>query len=96
MKNVVLVAPYFGGTMVHAMRCFAALEDVPSTDRAREHNDIWLPWLTRELEKLGLRVNPSVGNFVLVRFPDEKAKNADAAWTHLQQNGVLVRKMGGL
>ena len=73
----------------------AALEDVPSTDRAREHNDIWLPWLTRELEKLGLRVNPSVGNFILVRFPDEKAKNADAAWTHLQQNGVLVRKMGG-
>jgi D-alanine-D-alanine ligase-like ATP-grasp enzyme len=28
MKNVVLVAPYFGGNMVHAMRCFAALEGV--------------------------------------------------------------------
>jgi biotin carboxylase len=28
MKNVVLVAPYFGGNMVHAMKCFAALEGV--------------------------------------------------------------------
>jgi D-alanine-D-alanine ligase-like ATP-grasp enzyme len=28
MKNVVLVAPYFGGNMVHAIRCFAGLEGV--------------------------------------------------------------------
>jgi histidinol-phosphate aminotransferase len=68
----------------------AALEDVAATDRAREHNDIWLPWLTRELERLGLTVNPSVGNFILVRFTD-----ADAAWSHLQKSGVIVRKMGG-
>lgn len=27
MKNVVVVAPYFGANMLHAMRCFAALED---------------------------------------------------------------------
>jgi histidinol-phosphate aminotransferase len=66
----------------------AALEDVTATDRAREHNDIWLPWLARELEKLGLAVNPSVGNFLLVRFPD-----ADAAWSHLQKSGIIVRKM---
>jgi histidinol-phosphate aminotransferase len=66
----------------------AALEDVAATDRAREHNDIWLPWLARELGALGLRVNPSVGNFLLVRFPD-----ADAAWSHLQRNGIIVRKM---
>ncbi|MBX6370134.1 MAG: histidinol-phosphate transaminase [Rhodospirillales bacterium] len=67
----------------------AALEDVAATDRAREHNDIWLPWLARELENLGLEVNPSVGNFLLVRFAD-----ADAAWSHLQKNGIIVRKMG--
>jgi histidinol-phosphate aminotransferase len=66
----------------------AALEDVAATDRAREHNDIWLPWLARELGELGLEVNPSVGNFLLVRFPD-----ADAAWSHLQRNGIIVRKM---
>jgi histidinol-phosphate aminotransferase len=71
----------------------AALADLTAVDRAREHNDIWLPWLTRELTALGLTVNPSVGNFVLVRFPDG-ARNADAAFAHLQSRGILTRKMG--
>ncbi len=26
MKNVVLVAPYFGGNMLHCMRCFIKLD----------------------------------------------------------------------
>ena len=47
----------------------AALEDVAAVDRARAHNDIWRPWLERELTALGLGVTPSVANFVLVRFP---------------------------
>jgi histidinol-phosphate aminotransferase len=68
----------------------AALEDVTATDRAREHNDIWRPWTERELARLGLAVTPSVGNFVLVAFED-----ADAAWAHLQQHGIITRKMGG-
>jgi histidinol-phosphate aminotransferase len=68
----------------------AALEDVTATDRAREHNDIWRPWTERELARLGLTVTPSVGNFVLVEFPD-----ADAAWAELQRSGIITRKMGG-
>jgi histidinol-phosphate aminotransferase len=67
----------------------AALADVAAVDRAREHNHIWLPWFSRELTALGLTVNPSVGNFVLVRFPD-----ASAAFAHLQSRGILTRKMG--
>lgn len=73
----------------------AALADVAAVDRAREHNDIWLPWFTRELTGLGLTVNPSVGNFVLARFPDAASRNADAAFAHLQSRGILTRKMGG-
>jgi histidinol-phosphate aminotransferase len=73
----------------------AALDDVTATDRAREHNDIWLPWLTRQLRQIGLEVNPSVGNFVLVRFPAEASRNADAAFAFLQARGIITRKMGG-
>jgi histidinol-phosphate aminotransferase len=73
----------------------AALEDATATDRAREHNDIWLPWLTRQLRELGLELTPSVGNFVLARFPAEPARNADAAWSFLQAKGIITRKMGG-
>ena len=73
----------------------AALDDVAATDRAREHNDIWRPWLTRELEALGLAVNPSVANFVIARFPGERGKTADAGFEFLKSRGILTRKIGG-
>ncbi|HEV8028311.1 MAG TPA: histidinol-phosphate transaminase [Stellaceae bacterium] len=69
----------------------AALEDIAAVDRAREHNDIWRPWLERELEALGLTVTPSVANFVLVRFA-AAPRNAEAAFAFLQSRGILVRK----
>ena len=30
-------------------------------------------WLTEELPKLGLRVTPSVGNFILIHFPTTRS-----------------------
>jgi histidinol-phosphate aminotransferase len=71
----------------------AALEDVEALARARAHNDRWLPWLSERLAALGLPLTPSVGNFVLPRFPDEPSKNADAAFAFLQSRGILARKM---
>ena len=44
---------------------------------------------------LGLTVHPGVANFVLVRFPDEPARNAASALAFLKQRGVLVRGMAG-
>jgi histidinol-phosphate aminotransferase len=70
----------------------AALEDVSALDRAREHNDLWRPWLERELAGLGLAVNPSVANFVLVRFP-RAPKNSEAAFAFLKARGILTRQM---
>ncbi|MBV9521821.1 MAG: histidinol-phosphate transaminase [Alphaproteobacteria bacterium] len=72
----------------------AALGDIAALDRAREHNDIWRPWFTRALEALGLEVNPSVGNFVIARFP-AAPKHADAAHAFLRQRGILTRRMNG-
>jgi len=71
----------------------AALEDVAAVDKARAHNDVWRPWLARELEALGLEVVPGVANFVLARFP-APPKDAAAAWDFLRQRGILVRKVG--
>ena len=42
----------------------AALADIAHSDASRTNNDIWLPWLSAELAKLGLKPLPSVGNFV--------------------------------
>ena len=72
----------------------AAVEDVEAFNRARAHNERWLPWFSERLAALGLRLTPSVANFVLARFPDDPLRNADAAFAFLQSRGILTRKMG--
>jgi histidinol-phosphate aminotransferase len=73
----------------------AAVEDTASLARARAHNDRWQPWFSERLAALGLPLTPSVGNFVLARFPDEPGHNAEAAFAFLQSNGILTRKVAG-
>ena len=67
----------------------AALADIAHTDAVRTNNDVWLPWLTSELRRLGLAVRPSVGNFILVGFGTRAA--AEAANAHLMADGVIPR-----
>ena len=69
------------------------MADQDFVERAIAHNDIWLGWLSAELTRLGLEVTPSVGNFVLVHFPADGARNAHAADSYLQDNGFVVRRM---
>ena len=69
----------------------AAIKDQAFTEAAIAHNEKWLRWLTAEFGKLGLGVTPSVGNFLLVHFPDRKpAPDADR---HLLDHGIIVRRM---
>ena len=75
-----------------AAAAVAAVADRAHIETAQRHNARWLPWLTQEVEKLGLKVVPSVGNFILIRFASaQAAAKADAA---LQQRGVILRTMG--
>lgn len=71
----------------------AALEDKAHVEASRELVVEWLPRLTQEIRGLGYETFPSAGNFLLIRFKDvDTAKAADA---HLQQNGIIVRPVGG-
>jgi histidinol-phosphate aminotransferase len=69
----------------------AALDDVAALDRAREHNDLWRPWLERELKSMGLELSNGVANFVLARFPPPRGPGA--AFAFLQARGILTRKV---
>lgn len=75
----------------------AALSDRDFVERSRRHNDVWRPWLAERLTELGLKVHPSVGNFLLVSFAGAGAHNdpAEAARQYLKSRGILVRQMGG-
>lgn len=70
----------------------AAVRDVEFTRKAKEHNDRALPWLKSQMEKCGLKVYPSVANFILVEFPDS-SKNADNADSYLMERGLIGRKV---
>lgn len=73
----------------------AAIKDTAFTEAAVEHNDIWLPWLTGEIGKLGIEVTPSVGNFLLLRFPEEPGRAAADADTFLTDRGLYLRRLEG-
>jgi len=71
----------------------AAVRDTAHVDQAIAHNERWLPWLSEALQALGLTVTPSVGNFLLVHFPDREGARASDADAALQAAGVVTRRV---
>lgn len=74
----------------------AALQDTEFLAKSRDHNATWLPWLSERLSAIGLTVYPSIGNFVLVRFPDDDKHNAMAALDFMQGRGIIPRDTSGV
>ena len=72
----------------------AAIRDNAHVARSREHNTRWLAWLTEKIGKLGLAVTPSVGNFLLIHFPDTKGRTAKEADAFLTKRGLILRQVG--
>ena len=78
----------------------AAIRDRAHVERTADHNQRWLAWLSEELAALGLRVTPSVGNFVLMHFPGEGQHvpgegqyGAEAADAFLSARGYILRRV---
>jgi Histidinol-phosphate/aromatic aminotransferase and cobyric acid decarboxylase len=73
----------------------AAIQDDAHVAKSIEHNETWLAWLTREIEALGLTVTPSVGNFLLIHFPQEEGRTAKDADAFLTSRGLILRRIDG-
>ncbi|WP_315837584.1 histidinol-phosphate transaminase [Bradyrhizobium prioriisuperbiae] len=71
----------------------AALEDTEHYEMSRTHNERWRTLLTEDIGKLGLKVTPSVGNFILIHFPLDKGKTSDEADAFLTQRGLILRAL---
>ena len=71
----------------------AAIQDDAHVAKAVEHNEQWLAWLAREIESLGLKVTPSVGNFLLVHFPKDPGRTAKEADAFLSSRGLILRRI---
>jgi histidinol-phosphate aminotransferase len=73
----------------------ASVRDREHIARSVAHNERWLAWLTDEFDRLGLRVTPSVGNFLLVHFPEDGRHGAAAADDYLTARGYILRRVTG-
>jgi histidinol-phosphate aminotransferase len=73
----------------------AAIRDTAHVERARAHNTQWLTWLTEEIRELGLKVTPSVANFLLIHFPETPGKTAKEADAFLTKRGLILRGVAG-
>jgi len=71
----------------------ASLADTAHLERSRDHNAKWLAWLSDEIGKLGLTVTPSVANFILIHFPQDKGRTADDADAFLTKRGLILRAL---
>ena len=59
----------------------------------KAHTEKWRDWLTEEVSKLGLKVTPSVANFILIHFPLEKGKTSADADAFLTKRGLVLRAL---
>jgi histidinol-phosphate aminotransferase len=69
----------------------AALRDHAHIERSIAHNEKWRSWLTEEIRALGLIVDDSVCNFVLIHFSGPH--RAQAADSFLSARGLILRNV---
>ncbi|MCY3996957.1 MAG: histidinol-phosphate transaminase [Rhodobacter sp.] len=70
----------------------AALRDREFAGKCVEENTRWREWLAGALATEGIPSDRSHANFILARFAD--AEEADACNARLNDNGLIVRKVG--
>ena len=80
----------FSTALMQQLVGVAAIRDSAHVAAAVAHNNKWRAWLTTEIRKLGLKVDDSAANFVLIHFkPGEKS--AAKADEFLSKRGLILR-----
>lgn len=69
----------------------AAINDDAFQAKSAEHNDTEQRRVTAAVEKAGFKTYPSVGNFVLIEFPEESRRTSADADAFLRSRGVVIR-----
>jgi histidinol-phosphate aminotransferase len=73
----------------------AAIRDQSFIQEAVSFNRMWIEKLTDAFQAFGLKITPSVTNFVLIHFPDADGKRAVDADEFLTSRGYILRAVRG-
>jgi histidinol-phosphate aminotransferase len=71
----------------------AAINDEAFQAASVAHNDAELLRVSAAVEKAGFKTYPSVGNFVLIRFPETPGRTSAEADAFLRDNGIVIRNV---
>ncbi len=69
----------------------AAINDDAFQAQSADHNDAELLRVKEAVEKAGFNTYPSVGNFVLIEFPDSPGRTSAEADAFLRNRGIVIR-----
>jgi histidinol-phosphate aminotransferase len=81
----------FNVSMPAMLAAAAAIEDSAHVQMSRTFTETWRNRLTEEISALGLKVTPSVANFILIHFPTAKGKTSADADAFLTKRGLVLR-----
>jgi histidinol-phosphate aminotransferase len=84
----------FNVSSVAQAAALAALGDRAHVARSQALNRAELPMLSAEVERLGCRVFPSQGNFLLIELPRAGEMAGARVYEQLLRRGVIVRPLG--
>ena len=93
IENLMKVRGPFSVNTAAIMAGVAAIEDLEFQNKSIKHNLKWMSWLKNELQLLNLDFQPSITNFLLIKFPNNNKHNAQNAENFLASKGILVRGM---
>jgi len=71
----------------------AALADEQFVNSSVAHNDASIQTVCDGLKRLGYDLTPTVGNLVLIHFPDTPGKDKASADAFLRARGIVIRDM---
>lgn len=69
----------------------ASLNDDAFMAKSADHNDAELIRVKDAVERVGFKTFPSVGNFVLIEFPEDAGRTSAEADAFLRQEGIVIR-----
>ena len=95
IETINKIRGHFNVNQAGTITAITSLCDRKHIEKSIKFNTKWRNWLSKKFTDLGLRVIPSVTNFILIVFPDNFPRTADQTFSYLKDKNIFVYKTDG-